>query len=53
MAVQRMMTTCLFMKMERTEDVRREGKTAASTWGIVSPRNPSESRMGLFGGGYR
>ena len=35
--MQRMMTTCLFMKMERKGDVRRDGNTAAKTWGIVSP----------------
>jgi hypothetical protein len=35
--VQRMMTTERFMKIERTAEVRRAGKTAARTWGIVSP----------------
>lgn len=36
-AVQRIMTTERFVKMLRTEEVRRGGKTAARTWGIVSP----------------
>ena len=35
--MQRMITICLFMKIERNEDVRSEGNTAARTCGIVSP----------------
>jgi len=38
-AVQRIMTTCLFIKMERKLDVRKDGNTAARTCGIVSPTN--------------
>lgn len=35
--MQRMMTTERFVKIERTGEVRRAGKTAARTCGIVSP----------------
>jgi hypothetical protein len=39
------------MNIERMEDVRREGKTAARTWGIVSPgkRVSSCVKVGIFG----
>ena len=36
-AVQRIMTTERFVKILRMEEVRRGGKTAARTCGIVSP----------------
>lgn len=39
--MQRIMTTSRFINIERKEDVRREGKTAARTWGIVSPGKTS------------